>query len=78
MSKKKEEKEIEEVKEVVTEAGMAPEEPTGCIICGGPAETVRFAMINDEAVQLKLCGNCYINSTLGEAVGKYKKMKGVK
>jgi len=55
----------------------APWEKSGCLICGGPVEYQRFATVDGEAITIKLCGDCYYTRTLGEMIGKIKKMKGV-
>jgi hypothetical protein len=68
---------IKEVSEAVEITVPTPAwDTSGCLVCGGPVEYQRFATIDDEAVTIKLCGDCYYTRTLGEMIGKIKKMKG--
>jgi hypothetical protein len=70
------EKDADKYQEEVNEQVVKENKMTGCVSCGAPADTKRVAMVDGEMVDILLCGSCYYTTTLGEAVGKYKKAKG--
>jgi hypothetical protein len=72
------EKPIEKPTIVFTKTEVPENKPktySGCIFCGGAVESQRSCMIGEDVINVKLCGGCYYEKTLGEVVQKVNKEK---